>query len=190
MKSAVTGHTLQKTKILCIWWQFLILSHDQCVLTHLHGSNLLCLLNNTVILPYCVLKKSIARFISKVTSSSSLSLKNCAFPSCSWTGCGRWRPSLLKRGKTSTSGRAHMWEKGMLIAGSSLLNPKSGKSSFQKGREKGNLKSISYCFGVRRSRNFSFTSRTTSVTLVSGSLIFTWVGKSQHLYISAMCRFP
>lgn len=65
------------------------LSHDQCALTHLHGSDLLCLLNNAVILPYYMLKKSTARFISKVTSSSSLSLKKCAFPSWSWIGCGR-----------------------------------------------------------------------------------------------------
>ena len=41
---------------------------------------------------------------------------------------------------------------------------------------------VSYCFGVRRSRNFSCTSRTTSVALVSGSLIFTYEEEKVSLF--------
>lgn len=58
--------------------------------------------------------KSNGRFISRVTSSSSLSLKNWAFPWWLWIGCGRWRPSLLKRGENTQ--RERWWEnKGEIV---------------------------------------------------------------------------
>ncbi len=75
-------------------WHINSVCHLLCTLV----SDLLCLLNTCgLILSYCMLIKSIGRFVSRVTSSSSLSLKNWAFPPWLWIGCGRCRPSLLKR---------------------------------------------------------------------------------------------
>lgn len=162
---------------------------------------------------YCMLIESMGRFIGRVTCSSSLSLKNWALPSRLWIGCGRCRPSLLKRGDTRQG--EHMrdrlcvyriWGEEDLKSSvkqqssdqdvikrcclwmgvfSSISLPHRGEGIESK-REY--FQSISYYFGVRRSRNLSFTSRTTSVALVSGSLIFTCGGGRQHLQYCAVRR--
>lgn len=79
----------------------------------------------TLILSYYMLIKSMGRLMIRVTSSSSLSLKNWALPSWLWMGWGRWRPSLLKREEKRLRrwmelkwNREHRWERRTLRAGS------------------------------------------------------------------------
>lgn len=82
------------------------------------------------------------------------------------------RPSRRERVSEGRKTLRHLRLKGNVCRWELLVGTAGGcRLEIRNKRE--HFQSTPYYFGVRRSRNFSLTSRTTSVASVSGSLIFT-----------------